>query len=322
MVIETGAILTELAGAAEAAAEAVEAAEVVGESTEAVTEAVTVVKNAPEFGSFAKSGVEPIGENNLSNIFNNIPTELRPDARNYLDEIPESNVEMRSARIKELGTYNSPVEINSNACDYLKELDCTSSDWANFSDEQQQEILTNIQERLNSVKLDAKSLEFKHSYNEEIQQAYLERIKEGSEVNTVHTRNEALEGSKHPETGVRFEKKTIELDSGEKIEGVFPQFDSTFEAKLSKELYLESDSKQFEECGKQLKQKFNEDPEFRKQFSERAKDDIMNERTPPYGYTWHHNEVPGKMQLVAYETHAKTGHTGGKIIWGGGNENR
>lgn len=31
----------------------------------------------------------------------------------------------------------------------------------------------------------------------------------------------------------------------------------------------------------------------------------------PKGYTWHHHQDKGRMQLVETEIHAKTGHTGG-----------
>ena len=36
----------------------------------------------------------------------------------------------------------------------------------------------------------------------------------------------------------------------------------------------------------------------------------------PVGYTWHHNEAFGVMQLVDSAVHAATGHTGGFAIWG------
>jgi hypothetical protein len=83
----------------------------------------------------------------------------------------------------------------------------------------------------------------------------------------------------------------------------------------------ESDPKQFAEANRQLKEKYDSDPEFASKFNERQRDDIENGRTP-YGYTWHHNEETGKLQLVDYETHANTRHTGGRAIWGGGSENR
>jgi hypothetical protein len=31
----------------------------------------------------------------------------------------------------------------------------------------------------------------------------------------------------------------------------------------------------------------------------------------PRGYTWHHHETEGRMQLVKRKIHSKTGHTGG-----------
>ena len=240
----------------------------------------------------------------------------------YLDEIPKSETALRDLRIAEINDSNAESVVNPAQCDYLRELNYEPAEWNNLSFTQQKGVLSAIQSRLTSLELDINSAEFKASFSEEIQNKVVEQTEKVKDITTIHTRNEALEGKLHPETGVRFERKIIELDSGKKIEGVFPQFESFFETQLSKDYYLESDVKQFEECGKQLKQKFIEDSEFRKQFSERAQDDIMNDRTPPYGYTWHHTENPGKMQLVEYETHAKTGHTGGKVVWGGGNENR
>lgn len=138
---------------------------------------------------------------------------------------------------------------------------------------------------------------------------------------TICTRNEALEGQNHPETGVRYERKIVVMDNGEKVEGVFPQFESKLDVQLPEDLEQASDNKQFSECNKQLKEKCDNDPEFRKQFTEDQLDDIDNGQTPE-GYTWHHSEDKGKMQLVDYETHMKTGHTGGRNIWGGGTEYR
>lgn len=42
----------------------------------------------------------------------------------------------------------------------------------------------------------------------------------------------------------------------------------------------------------------------------------------PYGYTWHHTETPGRMQLVPSAIHDSARHRGGQTIWGGGNQNR
>ncbi|GLW92706.1 hypothetical protein Aglo03_35220 [Actinokineospora globicatena] len=37
----------------------------------------------------------------------------------------------------------------------------------------------------------------------------------------------------------------------------------------------------------------------------------------PTGHTWHHHQDSGLMQLVEYDVHAKTGHTGGHAGGGG-----
>lgn len=36
----------------------------------------------------------------------------------------------------------------------------------------------------------------------------------------------------------------------------------------------------------------------------------------PERFTWHHHQDVGRMQLVDYTIHRKTGHTGGYKIWG------
>ena len=137
----------------------------------------------------------------------------------------------------------------------------------------------------------------------------------------IHTRNESLEGDRHPITGVKFERKTVEDSDGNEVTGVFPEFDSDFDAQLPEDLYEASDKDQFAECNKQLKEAVEKDPELAKEFTPEQLEQIKNGDTPD-GYTWHHNEEKGKMQLVDSDIHAKTGHTGGKTIWGGGNDNR
>ena len=137
----------------------------------------------------------------------------------------------------------------------------------------------------------------------------------------IHTRNESLEGDRHPITGVEFVKKTVEDAEGNEVTGVFPKFDSKIDVQLPENLEQATDKEQFDECNRQLKEAIENDPELAKQFTEEQLEQIKNGDTPD-GYTWHHNEEKGKMQLVDAEIHAKTGHTGGKAIWGGGAENR
>jgi len=142
--------------------------------------------------------------------------------------------------------------------------------------------------------------------------------KEG--VYTVKTDNCKLADQKHPDTKVPFKTKIVDV-LGTKIEGVFAEFDSKFDATLPENKIIASDKAQFSECNAQLKDAINKNPELRKQFSDRQLAQIEQGITPSR-YVWHHNEVRGIMQLVDAETHAATGHTGGKAIWGGGSEAR
>lgn len=137
----------------------------------------------------------------------------------------------------------------------------------------------------------------------------------------LKTTNGYLEGKEHPETGVKFSRKIITVNDVQ-IEGVFPDFPAEFTCYLPENLIIASDKKQFTECVKQLAEKIEEDPEFAKMFTPRQRDQIMKGDPRISGYTWHHNEEAGKMELVKAEIHQKTKHDGGKSIWSGGTSER
>lgn len=138
---------------------------------------------------------------------------------------------------------------------------------------------------------------------------------------TIKTINDSLVGQNHPETGVPYVEKEVVADTGEKVKGVFPQFDSKIDVQLPEDMEQAPDRTQFAECNKQLAERVAKDPELRSQFTEDQLADIEDGYTPE-GYTWHHNEEKGKMQLVDSDIHSQTRHTGGRNIWGGGTENR
>ncbi|MCU8061019.1 HNH endonuclease [Shewanella oncorhynchi] len=135
----------------------------------------------------------------------------------------------------------------------------------------------------------------------------------------IKTINESKEGQTG-EDGVIYERKIVEIN-GVEIEGVFPQFNSAIDVQLPEELIQARDTAQAEYANEALKEKVDSDPAFAKQFSNEQLEQIENGETPD-GYTWHHNEEPGKMQLISTEDHNNNRHTGGKAIWGGGKENR
>jgi hypothetical protein len=136
----------------------------------------------------------------------------------------------------------------------------------------------------------------------------------------ITCQNERLEGAEHPVTGVPFERKIEKID-GRLTEVVVPRFDSVFDAELPREMYLESDARQFKECVGQLKEAVGKDPELRSKFTAEQLDQIENLQVPD-GYVLHHDAKPGKLQLVDEITHMKTSHSGGRSLWGGGSEHR
>jgi len=146
-------------------------------------------------------------------------------------------------------------------------------------------------------------------------------------VKRIPTKNEKLEGSQHPETGVPFDAKNVKNSEGDPIEAVVPEFESTYDTQLPEGSYRANDKSQFDYCNSQLndaafnQESENYDPELAGKFTPEQQEDIKDRKTPE-GYTWHHDAEPGKMQLVDSDTHADTGHTGGRTIWGGGNEYR
>lgn len=132
----------------------------------------------------------------------------------------------------------------------------------------------------------------------------------------IETVNQKLLGKAHEITGIKFKLSEIELSDGRKLKGVFPVFESYADIQLPKDLYKASFPKQQQNCLEQLqKQLKNPFSKLRKNFTAEQLEDIANGILPD-GFTWHHNEKEGLMQLVDTLTHDKTGHTGGMNIWG------
>lgn len=133
----------------------------------------------------------------------------------------------------------------------------------------------------------------------------------------IHYRTDRcdLEG-KTSENGVPYERKRVEIKEIV-IEGVFPEFDSAFDTYLDSEDYT---SKSYAiKCNAKLKEAANSDPELRSKFAQSQLEQIESGVTPD-GYVWHHNEEPGKMQLVKKVDHDRciggAAHTGGGALWG------
>ncbi|MGD6816334.1 HNH endonuclease [Metabacillus sp. 113a] len=139
----------------------------------------------------------------------------------------------------------------------------------------------------------------------------------------IETTNDHLAGLDHPETGVAFYEKTIELPNGEAVIGIFPDFDIEYGVIIDQSLYLQSDYVQFSYANQELYAAVMEDPNLAKDLRLNEEDvQLLKNGDTPEGFTWHHNEEPGVLQLVEEEQHTNTGHTGGRELWGGGSEYR
>lgn len=82
-----------------------------------------------------------------------------------------------------------------------------------------------------------------------------------------------------------------------------------FECILEKELWNKTDAEQFSQCNEQLKKSLEEGNSI--SFSDEQLEKIEKQETP-MGYTWHHSEKDGMMQLVPYGIHNSTHHHGGR----------
>lgn len=140
---------------------------------------------------------------------------------------------------------------------------------------------------------------------------------------TIETTNDHLAGTVHPETGVPFESNTVQLPNGQEITGVYPIFDAEHEVHLNESLYLQSDYVHFSYANAELYDAIQAEPQLATdlELTEQDIQALANGDTPE-GFTWHHSEEPGILQLVDQEIHANIGHDGGRELWGGGEEYR
>lgn len=134
----------------------------------------------------------------------------------------------------------------------------------------------------------------------------------------IATINSGYVGKVHPDSGIRFVEKTI-LKDGKLVKGVFPEFSSDFNTRLPQNLLQARDRYQFRQCMDDLLKAINKDPKLASKFTAQQLEEIRDGFSLyPSGYTWHHNEETGLMQLVDFQKHNQARHTGGKAIWGGG----
>lgn len=135
------------------------------------------------------------------------------------------------------------------------------------------------------------------------------------------TQNSHLDGQLHQETGIPYKAQTVELPNGVEVTGVFPIFEGVADVHLPEDMYESSDFLHFSYANEQLLEQVRNDTGVASQFTSEQMEQIYFGETPD-GYSWHHHEELGRLQLVDEEVHAKSGHSGGRSIWGGGSDAR
>lgn len=94
----------------------------------------------------------------------------------------------------------------------------------------------------------------------------------------------------------------------------FPQFKAYYTVKLRKKYFKESRQRHFYMANKILCEDSIAVRKLKLSISQIIELEHYN---TPSGYTWHHHQDAGVLQLVDEEIHEKTGHRGGYSIWGG-----
>ncbi|MFY0566283.1 HNH endonuclease [Archangium lansingense] len=102
----------------------------------------------------------------------------------------------------------------------------------------------------------------------------------------------------------------------------FAEFNTKFETLLD-DVHVGSGQRfsHYKAANQKLSQAIKQDPRLAKELglSADAIEKLSSSTKPPIGYSWHHHQDVGRMQLVSLEEHQLAApHTGGMAIWGGG----
>lgn len=213
------------------------------------------------------------------------------------------------------GEIKEVKEAVDNDVNVIKAFENTINELADQSDLQDSKNESENEVKETDSTRELTEEEKEHFRENKIPENLIESIYVDAEGNyRIKSRNQELEGKKHPETDVIFVDKTLMIADRE-VHIVVPEFPSVFECEIDSEKWESGDDKVFKDCTEKLRDYLEEHPEMKEMFNEQQLEQI--EKGEPYikGYTWHHTEVPGKMQLVETKIHAHTGHTGGNSIW-------
>ena len=161
----------------------------------------------------------------------------------------------------------------------------------------QQEAARYIDNSVNGI-YDSK--EFRKAYEDVYGKANVRSKTQPPEI----AKNVKLAGKRHPITGIPFDSKG------------FPIFDdiAKYDTKLNLDYYRSLEyTEQMKAATKEMRENLG-DSEIMKRFDREQIKAIQAGDAKIPGYTWHHHQDTGRMQLVPEWDHSKTGHVGGDYI--------
>jgi hypothetical protein len=121
-------------------------------------------------------------------------------------------------------------------------------------------------------------------------------------------KNVQLAGQRHSETGVVFDQRG------------YPVFDNhtAYDTRFTGSDFSSSSYQTQMRMGtRDLRTTIESNPQLRSQFDATQLQAIQSGNAKVPGYTWHHHQDTGRMQLVDETVHRRTGHIGGEAMSGG-----
>ena len=121
-------------------------------------------------------------------------------------------------------------------------------------------------------------------------------------------KNVQLAGQRHSETGVVFDQRG------------YPIFDNhtAYDTRFTGTDFSSASDQTLMRMGtRDLRTTIETNPQLRSQFNATQLQAIQSGNAKIPGYTWHHHQDTGRMQLVDQTVHRRTGHIGGEAMSGG-----
>lgn len=125
-------------------------------------------------------------------------------------------------------------------------------------------------------------------------------------VPSSKAKNVRLAGQRHPTTGIVFDQKG------------FPIFNdiAKFDTRIPRQYSLVKDPKgHMRAATRNLRENIQSGKISPDQFTKEQLADIKAGKEKINGFTWHHHQDTGRMQLIPEEIHEKVGHVGGMDMW-------